>query len=497
MRSKLALICALCICTAAFSACASNDSSKTDSSAVSSSDSEKTKEPEFELDPTPISRTENVMPALDTVKEQYAEKESETASLIEELSKQKEKPCINITTENGDKIKSKDTYTASVIDVFNCDEAYRLSAAGGVKVRGNSSADQGDEKPYRIKFEQKQNMLGLHDGNEYKSWVLLRSYWNLGTDYMAQKLAKGIFEGKYYNTDVMYVNLYINGDYKGIYVLCEQNQPGKGRVEVNEPKDDDTSADIGYMLEIDNYPDDSHPYFVMDYEQAEIEDISGEKRQFVSAEYSLKSEINTQGQLDFIENYTRGVYKILYEAAINNTALCFDSAYNVVPADGINPQEAVEAVIDTESLANMLILEELVHNYDVGEGSFYMARDFSEGSKYEKLTFMAPWDFNWSYEGSPSGKYYACTFQPEVGEQDRSNPWLITAIKADWFKDIVKTKWVSLVENNTLQEAIKTVQDDSAALENDLGEDAWKIEKVYDLMNFVYGRIDWLNKEWK
>ena len=161
MRSKLDLICALCICTAAFSACASSDSSKTDSSAVSCSDSEKTKEPEFELDPTPISRTENVMPALDAVKEQYAEKESETASLIEELSKQKEKPCINITTENGDKIKSKDTYTASVIDVFNCDEAYRLSAAGGVKVRGNSSADQGDEKPYRIKFEQKQNMLGL------------------------------------------------------------------------------------------------------------------------------------------------------------------------------------------------------------------------------------------------------------------------------------------------------------------------------------------------
>ncbi len=497
MKSKLAFICALCISATVFSACASGDSSNSDSSKASDSQTESVESPEFELDPTPISRTENVMPALDTIKKQYAEKESEITANLEKIANEKERPCINITTENEDKILSKDTYTASVIDVFNCGDEFKLSAAGGVKVRGNSSADQGDEKPYRIKFEQKHNMLGLNNGNEYKSWVLLRSYWNLGTDYMAQKLAKGIFDGKYYNTDVMYVNLYINGDYKGIYVLCEQNQPGNGRVEINEPKAEDSSADIGYFLEIDNYPDESHPYFVMDYEQAEIEDISGEKRKFVSAEYSLKSEINTQGQLDFIGNYTKGVYKILYEAAVNETAMTFDSAYNVVSADDMTPQEAVDAVIDTESLADMLILEELVHNYDVGEGSFYMARDFSTESKYEKLTFFAPWDFNWSYEGSPSGQYYACTFQPEVGEQDRSNPWFITAMKAEWFKEIVKTKWAQLNENNTLKDAIKIVQDDSSALEKDLGEDAWKIDKVFDIISFVYGRIDWLNKEWK
>ena len=498
MRSKFALICALCISISAFSACSSKEeSSKGSSSSASNSSNAEVTEPQFELDPTPISRVENVMPSLDTIKEQYAEKGAEIASELETLAKDKEKPCINITTEDGSKILSKDTYTASMIDVFNCADEYKLSAVGGVKVRGNSSADQGDEKPYRIKFEEKHNMLGLNNGNEFKSWVLLRSYWNLGSDYTAQKLAKAIFDGKYYNTDVMYVNLYINGKYNGIYVLCEQNQPGKGRVEINEPKEDNDSADIGYFIEIDNYPDESHPFFVMDYEEAEIEDISGEKKQFVSAEYSLKSDINTQGQLDFISNYTEGVYKILYEAAINNKALTFDSAYNVVDTEDITPQEAVEAVIDTESLANMLILEELVHNYDVGEGSFYMARDFSEDSKYQKLTFMAPWDFNWSYEGSASGSYYACTFQPLAGEQDRSNPWFITAMKADWFKDIVKTKWKELNDSNALKDAIKTIQDDSKSMENDLGDDAWKIDKVYDIISFVYGRIDWLNKQWE
>ncbi|MBR1750375.1 MAG: CotH kinase family protein, partial [Ruminococcus sp.] len=332
--------------------------------------------------------------------------------------------------------------------------------------------------------------------SEYKSWVLLRSYWNLGTDYTAQKLAAAIFDGKYYNTDVQYVNLCINGEYKGIYVLCEQNQAGKGRVEVKEPKQEDESADIGYLLEIDNYPDDTHPYFVMDYDNAEIKDMYGETRQLVSAEYSIKSDINTQGQLDFIDNYTAGVFKILYEAAEHDTALTFDSAYNVVPAEGMTPQEAVEAVIDTESLADMLILEELVHNYDVGEGSFYMARDFSHESIYQKLTFLAPWDFNWAYEGQPGGGYYACAFQPEIGEQDRSNPWFITAMKADWFKDTVKSRWSELRASGALDEAAKTVLSDAEALEKDLGEEAWKIDKVKEIITFVYGRIDFLDGEW-
>ena len=108
----------------------------------------------------------------------------------------KDAPCISITTEGEAKVRSKDKYTACVVDVFNCDDQFKLSAAGGIKVRGNSTADQGDEKPYRLKFEEKHNMLGLHDGNEYKSWVLLRSYWNFAPDYTAFNLAKAIFDGK-------------------------------------------------------------------------------------------------------------------------------------------------------------------------------------------------------------------------------------------------------------------------------------------------------------
>lgn len=432
------------------------------------------------------------------MEEQYTEKSDSLKSLYEQISSEKDHPAINITTLDGEKILSKDEYVTSVIDVFNCDESYTLSAEAGVKVRGNSTAEQEDEKPYRIKFTQKHNMLGLHDGNEYKSWVLLRSYWNLCPDYMAFSLADAIFDGKYYSSDCTYANLYINGEYAGLYLLAEQNQAAKGRVDIHEPTNDETSYKTGYFIELDNYAgDDDHPYFTISHGDSEFTDINGEARKFEDKDYTLKSDIISDEQLSFIEKYTDGAFEILWQAVQNNKAMMFDDKYNVIPADGTysTPEEAVSAVMDLESLSDMLILEELVQNYDVGAGSFFMAVDLSAESKYPKLTFLAPWDFNWAYYEDPNSNYYAGAFQ-KVMDEDRSNPWLTTAMKADWFQKIVKSKWTELSADDSLHKVTEQVSEDISLLENDLGENAWSIYSGMSVVDFVNSRIEWLNSQW-
>lgn len=431
------------------------------------------------------------------MEEQYNAKSAELADFFNKVCEEKDFPAINITTLDEKKILSKDEYVTSVIDVFNCDEKYLLSAEGGVKVRGNSTAEQGDEKPYRIKFNDKHNMLGLNGGKEFKSWVLLRSYWNLAPDYMAFNLARGIFNGEYYSSDCKYVNLYLNGEYAGIYLLAEQNQAAKGRVEVAEPKADEAPEDIGYFIELDNYADDEHPYFTVLHNKGEFTDITGETRTFKDKEYSVKSDTTSEEQLEFIEKYTNGVFEILWEAVQNNTPVMFDENYNIVPANGVysTPKESVEAVIDLDSAVNMLILEELVHNYDVGAGSFYMAVDFGKKSKYERLTFTAPWDFNWAYYEETDGRYYAGAFQ-RIMDDDRTNPWFTVLMKADWFREMVKEKWSELDENNLLENVTKQVSEDLRLLENDLGENAWSIDAAMQIVDFVNGRIKWLNTVW-
>ena len=414
--------------------------------------------------------------------------------LANDVAKSKKLPVVSITTENDKNVTSKEYYVPSVIDVINCSEEFQMSAVGGVKVRGNSTAKD-TEKPYRIKFDKKQNMLGLHNGEKYKSWVLLRAFWNVCPDYTAWGMADVLFEGKYYHSDATYVDVYMNGKYKGLYVLCEQNQAGKGRVDVYEPEEDEYQNEIGYFVEMDNYAGED-PYFSLDYDNGQITDFLGVTRSIPRDDFSVKSDINTQEQLDFIKKYFKGAFKILHEAASNNKAMKFDANYNVVSAKGVyTPQQAVEAVFDVESVINMLFVEELAHDNDVGAGSFYFAVDFSEGSKYPKLTFTAPWDFNWAYEGSTDG-YYAGTWQEIKNDGwDRSNVWLIEFMNADWFRKQAAEKWQRISATGAFTKKLDEISKTIEGVRGDLPDDEkWRVDSGQNVVSYVKGRVKFFDK---
>lgn len=417
-------------------------------------------------------------------------------ALSEEVGAGKEHPCIHIVTEEGRPVLSRETYVPATITVFNCDEAYELTAECGIRVRGNSTAEQGEEKPYRIRFEKKQNMLGLHNGLKYRNWVLLRTYWHLCPDYMGFRLAETIFEGKYYSSDCMFVNLYLNGKDLGIYLLCEQNQAARDRMDVYEPEEGETRTEIGYLLEMDNYPDDEHPGFGIG-EKPYVEDIAGRKRVVKGTYYAIKSDVQDEKQEQYIEKWLKGVYSVLYEAAANGEAVRLDEELRPVPAENLTAFEAVNELLDLESLADMLILEELVQNYDVGAGSFYMAIDFSADSRYKKLTFLGPWDLSWGYIEPPDGGFYAGTFQNHIQGMDNSNPWFVLAMKLEGFRSIVRERWKTLSGSGVLTETTRQVLADIEDLAGDLGEEnAGKLTEGKKIVDYVNARIRWLDGQW-
>ena len=417
-------------------------------------------------------------------------------ALSEEVGAGKEHPCIHIVTEEGQPVLYRETYVPATITVFNCDEAYELTAECGIRVRGNSTAEQGEEKPYRIRFEKKQNMLGLHNGLKYRNWVLLRTYWHLCPDYMGFRLAETIFEGKYFSSDCMFVNLYLNEKDLGIYLLCEQNQAARDRMDVYEPEEGETRTEIGYLLEMDNYPDDEHPGFGIG-EKPYVEDIAGRKRVVKGTYYAIKSDVQDEKQEQYIEKWLKGVYSVLYEAAANGEAVRLDEELRPVPAENLTAFEAVNELLDLESLADMLILEELVQNYDVGAGSFYMAIDFSADSRYKKLTFLGPWDLSWGYIEPPDGGFYAGTFQNHIQGMDNSNPWFVLAMKLEGFRSIVRERWKALSGSGVLTETTRQVLADIEDLAGDLGEEnAGKLTEGKKIVDYVNARIRWLDGQW-
>jgi len=395
------------------------------------------------------------------------------------------------------------------VTLGNVEAVYDMrNVKAGIRVRGNSSAYYGDEEkvlkyevPYRIKFESKTNLLGLNDGAECKSWVLLRADEGLVRDEIAFRLGRVLLGEQNYCSDSRLVHLYVNEEFKGVFLLCEQSQVNKHRVDVYEPEQGETRTDIGYFLEIDNYADENeHPCFRMNYEKAVVTDIEGVTDQFTYSHYSIKSETTSKEQEEFIASYTQNLFKLVYEACINQNYLAFDENYNLVPATFDNARDTVDAVLDLDSVTGSYILEEIMHDNDCGEGSFFMCIDFSEGSKYPKFTFTCPWDYNWTCQGDAQGQYYAAAFNdPDFVQKygDRCNPWFILLMGQDWFVELVKEKWTQVQTSGELAACFQAEKDYMEEYKADLNRKK-KIatDTGYAVLKWLERRVEWLNEEW-
>lgn len=420
-------------------------------------------------------------------------------------------PIIHISTENKQKITSLENYVNCLVDVFNCDDEYKLEAeCAGIRVRGNSTAFYGDvnqilrnQVPYRIKFDKKTNMMGLNDGAKCKSWVLLKSQWNVVPDYMAFELAKQIMDGEYYSSDCTFAYVYVNKVFKGLYLLCEQNQINKNRVNLPEHEEGYTGTDIGYFLELDNYASDNPYWFTMDYCNETLTDLKGTTRKLVPAEYTIKNDIYSQEQVDFISKYLSNVFKIMVQAIKYGKYYTFDENYNLIDASKNydNAYDTINAVVDIKSVVNMYILYEICHDNDCGEGSFYMAVDFSGKSSFDRLTFTAPWDFNWAYSDASTGKYYAGAFNDmsfvnQYG--DRTNPWFVLLMSTDWFTGLVKEKWTEMNSENKINSVIKLCSSTIKTYWDEFTVEKFNSypQSAESLVKWVKERVNWLNTQW-
>lgn len=507
-RRIIAAVCAVVMTGAMLTSCAkeTGESSKAESSSAESQAVTTTAEPVVTLPAT----TKQVINSEPATYESLSADKAEKESFKKKVRSESKIPVISVTTAPDDMIASRKKYTSCVVDVFNCDEKLEINeASAGIKVRGNSSAYYGDvsqilanKVPYRIKFDKKTNMLGLNNGAECKSWVLLKSDWDLIRNDIAFRFGRTIMGDSNFCSDGQLVHLYVNEEFQGVYELCEQCQINPNRVDISEPAEGYTDSDIGYYLELDNYAtsDEDNHYISMDYGNATVTDINGETRQFVPAEYSIKNDLYSQNQIDFIDKYLNNLFKIVYEACENGKYYKFDENYDLVDSDVTTAEEAVSNVMDIDSVRDMYILYEIVHDYDCGEGSFYMCVDLSKDSKCPKLKFTSPWDFNWAYNDSTE-KYYAGAFTDKnfvAKNGDRSNPWFIVLCKQDWFMATVKEKWTEMSQEKLLQGCIKTEREYLKEYDADLrkGEE-WGPDSAEDLFNWIENRIYWLNSQWK
>ena len=270
-------------------------------------------------------------------------------------------PTIYINTEGGVPVVSKDDYVTAYVTVRGAENAEDniTEVLTEIKGRGNSTWGM-DKKPYRLKFDKKIKFLG--NAAKEKNWVLLANYADktLMRNALAFETARNMFEFGF-TPSVTFVDVVLNGENLGSYMLTDQVEVKSKRVPVTEQDETTTINDPeitgGYLIEVDGFAD------------SEISWFQTTKGMKVTIKYPKDDEINSD-QSSYISNYTQQMENAL-----------FSSSYT-------NAETGWRKYIDEASMVDWYIACELFGNSDAW-WSTYMYKERNDVFKFGPL-----WDFD-------------------------------------------------------------------------------------------------------
>ena len=436
-------------------------------------------------------------------------------------------PLIKINTVDGSGITSTSQYTQATVEVTRCDDVYvtdKLPAA--VRVRGNSTA-AAPKKPYRIKFDTKQSILGLGDGEAYRNWCLMADYYDhsMMRTWAAFNFANVLLEGKYYSSDCTSVEVRVNGEYMGVYLLCEQTQINDGRIDIPKKADGDTSVEIGYLM-IGQGGRADEPDTVVLHPNITIHDRVGSSAYFSEVNVSLSGGDYTEEQKQYVNTYVSAAFRVV-------AAALYDHQYYTLSRDGVMTEktdfkgtteaekqyETIDAVFNIEAAVGMCILEEIVKNLD--GHTFNMYVDLSPTGD-GRVTLAAPWDFDFAMANTYFQVLHSipgfCATNLTIIDDVRINPWHAMLGSVPWFEEMVKERWAAHYDE--LRAVADGVLVNTLACKRAFARDYSHWGKPMDRMlinhhckadlsgfdtqlaageflrNWLVARLEWLNDKW-
>lgn len=290
-----------------------------------------------------------------------------------------------IDTVGGAPVISRDDYVGGVAQLDGI--AHPLQ----IKGRGNSTW-RWAKKPYKIKLDQPAALVGQAPQQD---WVLLANYADRSNlrNHLALQLARRT--GLAWSPDTRFVDVVLNGESLGLYLLTDQVEQGPYRVEL--PKG-------GYLLEID--------------ERFRASDAPGfRSRRGTPVSFKDPDELD-RAQVREVKQGVEQFERVLYGD------------------DFADAETGYRAFVDLDTFVDWYLLEEFFLNQD---SNFYSSVyvTWTPGGRFA----MGPvWDFDlsagtkWNSETSPQGWYTR-----------RGTHWIARMLEDPAFSARVKERWAELV----------------------------------------------------
>ncbi len=369
-----------------------------------------------------------------------------------------EVPQIYISTVNGNgnSLEKKTGYVDTSIVVAD-KSGNIIDNAASIKVRGNSTAEA-EKKPYNIKFSSKQDVLGM---GKAKKWCLLANC--LDASLMRNSVAFHVAQelGLPYTSENCFVEVWIDGVFRGCYLLTEAVEAGKTRVEIDADGDE-------FMIELEK-------------ERAE-----GGTTYFTNA-YGLR--------FAFKEPEEPSAEKV---AAVKAT---MDRITAIIDSGDYN---AVCEAIDIDSFAKFYVVNEYMRNGDFNYSSVYFF--YKNGVLYAGPA----WDFDLSSGNVRDVKHV----ETAHAHASRGNFYPYLLKYSEFQKKIEDTfaEYADILESVTSDGGYidTTYQTNKAVIERNFKEAGWIVSKRYSdyqmiplatyeenlqyLKNWLSSRMDWIKK---
>ena len=385
-----------------------------------------------------------------------------------------------------------------------------ISTVAGVEFRGSTS--QADfyflpgyvKKPYGIELWTdstgvKAKKMSLLQMPEESDWVLNASYNDRSfmRDFIAQNLAARL---GLLHSNTKFVELIINEEYRGVYVLMEKIKQGKNRVPISDLYPTENAGDDvtgGYLLKIDKTSGSPSSSWKSNYTSG----ISATQKCEFQIEYPQYG-IITQQQFIYIRDYINTWEQKLMTEDMND------------------PKASFRNYMDIPSFVNYFILNEATRNVDGYRLSTYLYKD--KESLGGKIKMGPAWDFNIAFgnadylNGWMTNGFVYKAMENDGGKNDAWQVpfWWNKLVQDASFRKALATRWKEVRKTFLNTTSIFATIDSAQVVLKDpltrnfqkyllLGKKIWPnyyvgstvSDEVSWLKNWIQGRFIWLDAQ--
>lgn len=376
-------------------------------------------------------------------------------------------PTLYIYVENGEDVTSKGVKKNATIRFVS--DSQDVTVESTIKGRGNASWDYFPKRSYTLKLSSKTAFGSLQKS---KKWAIVSNYNDktLLRNWFTSYIDNTVLAGEDWDPLYLHVDLVMNGQYLGSYVIAETIKIDSKRIDVPDISECAALSDGGFILEVNWRMDEPYNF------------VSAHGVQFSLSDPDLEDADNAAEVFAFIKDKINAAEEVLYG----------------------NDTSAFGSYFDLDSFVDGYITNELAKTWD---GRFRTSVYFWYNPSDGLVHGQVDWDYDDSWGGSDNEDRLSTD-----GFYLNGCAWYEQLLRSPEFVAKVKARWISCYDALLSSTFALQAKADSIAISAELNFRKWNIlgtrvftsapgyrkRKTYQsevdfMKNWISERISWLD----